>query len=174
MACALTSGRTLACRDSIGGIKAVYFSELENKATLTAATEGLISAFTLATGKQFWKYELIKETSEFEQKIVPNTANGTLFYETDLKLVFHKGDVTTRNQIKLLAQNRLMIIILDRNGVYWLMGEANGADLDPSSFKSGKAMGDMNGYEINFKAIEETPMQSVTSSLIATLTSPAS
>jgi hypothetical protein len=173
MTCVLTTGRSLGCRDSVGGIKAIYVTELANKATLTSATEGLISAFTLSTGKQFWTIALNKEVGEFEEKIIPSVENGTRFYETDLKLSLQKGDVATRNLLKLLVQNQCMIIILDRNGNYWLMGETNGADLDPSSFKSGKAMGDMNGYEVAFNAKEENPMQQVTASLMAVLLAPA-
>lgn len=172
MACALTSSRTLACRDAIGGIKKVYITELENKATLTAAA-GVITAFTLSTGKQFWTYDLIKETAEYEQKIVTSTENGTVFYETELKLMLHKTSVAMRNELKLIAQNRLMVIILDRNGDYWLMGEVNGADLAPSTSKSGKAFGDFNGYELIFSGKEVDLMQSVTSSLIPILVVPA-
>lgn len=169
MACVLTSSRTLACKDAVGGIKTVFFTELENKATLTSATPGLISAFTLATGKRFWQYDLVKETGEYEEKIVTSSENGTVFFETDLKIMLHKTSVAMRNELKLIAQNRLMIIILDRNGVYWLMGEGNGAELVPSSAKSGKAMGDFNGYELAFSAKETEQMQSVTSGLIASL-----
>ena len=43
MACALTSGRALDCRDSVGGIKRLLITELANKATLTT-TSGAISA----------------------------------------------------------------------------------------------------------------------------------
>jgi hypothetical protein len=127
----------------------------------------------LASTKQFWRYELIKETSDFVEDITPSNENGTLFYKTVLNLVFNKGDVATRNKIKLLAQNELMIIIKDRNGVYWLMGEVNGATLAPSKFSSGKAMGDRNGYELVFEAMEANLMQEVTASLIADLLEPA-
>jgi len=171
MACILTSGRTLACRDAIGGIKKIYITELENKNVLTASA-GTISAFTLLTGKQFWSYDLIKETAEYDQKIVTSTENGTVFYETELKIMLHKTSVATRNELKLIAQNRLMVIILDRNGDYWLMGEVNGADLMPSSAKSGKAFGDFNGYELVLSAKETDLMQIVTSSLIPSLIVP--
>lgn len=172
MACVLTSSRTLGCRDSVGGIKTIFITELENKEAITASA-GAITVFTLNTGKQFWQYDLIKETAEYEEKIVPSTENGSLFYETELKVMLHKTSVATRNELKLIAQNRLMIIILDRNGNYWLMGEVNGADLSPSSAKSGKAMGDMNGYELVFTAKETDGMQSVGSGLIAALIVPA-
>lgn len=171
MSCALTTSMTLACRDAVGGIKRIYITELANKATLTASA-GNISAFTLAATKQFWTYDLIKETGEYEEKIVTSDENGTVFYETELKLMLHKNSVAKRNELKLIAQNQLMIIILDRNGNYWLMGESNGATLMPSSAKSGKAMGDFNGYELVFGAKEVEPMQTVASGLLAVLTAP--
>ncbi len=45
MSCALTQGYTLDCRDSLGGIVEVYFTEAAN---VTASTEasGVITALT--------------------------------------------------------------------------------------------------------------------------------
>lgn len=172
MACALTSGRALDCRDSVGGIKRLLITELANKATLTT-TSGAISAFTLSTGKQFWSYEQVRETSNFSEAIQASVENGTLAYETTLTAIFNKGETSTRNQIRLLAQNRLMIIAEDRNGKYWLLGETNGAELTAGSYASGTAMGDRNGYELTFVAKEAEPMKEVSSGLIATLLAPA-
>lgn len=172
MACALTSGRALDCRDSVGGIKRLLITELANKATLTT-TSGAISAFTLSTGKQFWSYEQVRETSNFSEAMLASVENGTLAYETTLTAIFNKGETSTRNQIRLLAQNRLMIIAEDRNGKYWLLGETNGAELTAGSYASGTAMGDRNGYELTFVAKEAEPMKEVASGLIATLLAPA-
>ena len=36
MACELTTGRALDCKDAIGGVKAVYFCQLED-ATITSS-----------------------------------------------------------------------------------------------------------------------------------------
>ena len=172
MACALTAGRALDCRDSVGGIKRLLITELANKATLTT-TSGAISAFTLATGKQFWSYEQVRETSNFSEAIQASVENGTLAYETTLTAIFNKGETATRNQIRLLAQNRLMIIAEDRNGKYWLIGETNGAELTAGTYASGTAMGDRNGYELTFVAKEAEPIKEVASGLISVLLSPA-
>jgi hypothetical protein len=59
MACLLTSGYTLDCADSVGGIKKIYITELANKGSITAAS-GIITAFTLSAGKKFFTYELHK------------------------------------------------------------------------------------------------------------------
>lgn len=153
MACVLTSDQSLGCRDAVGGVKTVYITELANKDAITASA-GNITALTLATGKQFWIYELEKETAECVEKPTPSVENGTLFWETELKIMLHKRSAALSSEIALLAQNRLMIIVLDRNGNYWLMGETNGADLAPSESTFGKAMGDANGYALTFIAKE--------------------
>jgi hypothetical protein len=72
-----------------------------------------------------------------------------------------------------MAQNRLMVIVLDRNGIYWLLGESNGLDLVTGNFSSGTAMADRNGYELSFVGKEPNQAQSVTSGLMATLLVPA-
>ncbi len=172
MACALTSGYTLGCRDAVGGIKTVYITELENKAAITSSA-GNITAFTLDTTKQFWTFELEKETAECVEKPTTSVENGTVFYESELKIMLHKRTAALSTEIALIAQNRLMIIVLDRNGNYWLMGENNGADLAPSESAFGKAFGDANGYALTFIAKESGPMKTVASGLIATLTAPA-
>lgn len=174
MACNITSGITRACRDSNGGIKAVYITELANKNTLTSATEGLISAFTLTTGKKFWTYELTSETSNFEDKTVGNKENGTNYQDQIVNLIFNKGEVAKRNAIKLIAQNRVMVIILDNNGTYWLFGENEGLELTEGNFASGTARGDRNGYTVSLAGREKDPAQEVTASLMTTLLAAAS
>lgn len=172
MACALTTGFTLDCRNSNGGIEAVYFTEIENKATLSASAS-VIDTFTLDTGKQFFKYELRKKTSIFEQNIQVNNENGTVFYEQTLSVKLDKLETTKRNEILLLAQNNLMVIIKDNNGKYWLMGETRGALLNGGKGSTGTAYGDMSGFELTFMGEEAELSKEVDSSLLATLTAPA-
>ena len=172
MTCALTKGFTLDCRDSNGGIKKIYVTEHSNKNTLTE-TSGVITAFTLNTGKQFWTYELPDNTAQLTENIQANTQNGTVVYSQELQLVLHKLQTSVRNELKLLAQNRLMIIVLDTNGVYWLLGKTTGGWLTGGSSVSGQAKADMSGYNMTFIAEEPEPMTEVSSGLISTLTAPA-
>lgn len=169
MPCVLTSGYTLDCADSVGGIKKIYITELANKSSVTAAS-GIITAFTLSAGKKFFTYELQKETSNLVENITRNSANGTTFYEQVLQFTIRKMAASLRNEIKLLAQNQVMIIVLDRNGKYWLLGEQNGCEMTNSTAATGTAMGDFNGYTLNFQGMEEAPCQEVSSNLIAGLT----
>ena len=57
MPCALTQSYTLDCRDSIGGLKEVWFAALDDIATWTGSN-GAYTAITMDSGKYFWKYDL--------------------------------------------------------------------------------------------------------------------
>jgi hypothetical protein len=165
MACAVTSGFSIDCRESIGGIKKIFIANFNNVTALTL-TSDVITGITMASGTKFWGYEQVKETSNYNEAIQVSDVNGTVGYETTLTTVFNKSDTTLRNQIRLLALGALMICIQDRNGKYWMMGQYGGAEMAPSSHTSGTAMGDRNGYELSFISKENLPMYEVSSTAI--------
>lgn len=168
MACALTQSYTLDCRNNVGGVKTVYFTEHSNISSITAAS-GIITAISMVATKVFRKYELEKETGFWNEEIQTNDVNGTMFYEQNVVVPIRKLGANLKSEIKLLAQNRLAIIVLDRNGVYHLLGENNGCEMQPSTAETGTAMGDRNGWTLNFKGKEESFAQDVSSGIIAGL-----
>jgi len=172
MSCALTQGYTLDCRDNVGGVKEIYVTELAN-VTSSTVSSGTVTAITMLTGSQFWKYQLEKETSSLVEKIQTNDSNGTIYYEQDLDFSIRKLQANWRNEIRSLAQNRLAFIVLDRNGKYWYCGINNGLELQSSDTQTGKGMADFNGYQLKFKGKEELPMPQVVLGDFAALLSPA-
>lgn len=139
--------------------------------TGVAVTSGnVVSGITTSGSTKFWKYDLTKQTSQFTETVTPSMENGTIFYQQDLQIVLNKMTAALRNELRLLGQNRLMAIVLDRNGVYWLLGSLNGLELSAGTAQTGTAFGDRNGYDITFTAMEEQPMREVQSSIIAALT----
>lgn len=166
MSCALTTGYSLDCKDSVGGIKEVHFIEKAN-ATFTF-TSNVVSAITLASTKHWFKYEQIKETSSFTQTYNDNVANATSFVKQELEIIIPKLATATRNEIALLAQNRLYAVVTDRNGVKWLLGYQNGVDRVGGTASTGTAMGDRNGYVLKFEATEPVEAFEVTAALVIT------
>lgn len=171
MSCILTSGYTLDCRDNVGGIETIYITELANKNSITAAS-GVITNFSLNSGKQFWVYDIQKETASITENIPDGIANGTLYYEQTLVMTLRKLQATLRNEIYLLAQNNLMIMVKLRTGKYFLLGENNGMELQTLASTSGTAMGDASGYTLTFIGKETLGMQEVTAGLIPGLIIP--
>ena len=170
MPCALTQGYTLDCKDSLGGIKAMW---VINHANVTAVTEasGIVSAITKAASKVFYKYELVKNTGSLTETITTSVENGTVFYAQELSIVLNKLQANTRNEILLLAQSTLMVVVQDANDKYWLLGRFTGLDVTGGTAATGTAQGDRNGYTLTFTGGEKQLAPEVNSGIIAGLTS---
>lgn len=168
MACALTTGFALDCRDGVGGIKEIYITELANIAGATL-TAGVITALTGAVAKM-QTYALDKEFASATEKINNNDANGTVFYDQTVKLKLKKLTTVKRNELRLAVQNLLGVMILDRNGVYWMLGYENGLTLSGDGV-TGNGMGDFNGYDLTLVGKEGQPMYEVDGTLALTLLS---
>ena len=170
MPCALTQGYTLDCKDSLGGIKAMW---VINHANVTAVTEasGIVSAITKAASKVFYKYELVKNTGSLTETITTSVENGTVFYAQELSIVLNKLQANTRKEILLLAQSTLMVVVQDANDKYWLLGRFTGLDVTGGTSATGTAQGDRNGYTLTFTGGEKQLAPEVNSGIIAGLTS---
>jgi formyltetrahydrofolate synthetase len=168
MACALTQGFVLDCKESLGGVKSVRFVEFDNVASIAYAAG--VATLTMDAGKKFWLYSQVRETSSLTETITANVQNGTIFYQQEVVVVLNKLAAATRNEILLLAKNRLMAIVEDMNGAYWLIGAKNGLDITSGNSATGTASGDRNGYSLTFQAMEADPMWSVASGTIAAIT----
>lgn len=170
--CAIINGDELDCRNSVGGIEEIYVTEFQNKNTLTE-TSGIITAFTLLSGKRFWTYQLEKENAEATETAQVSVENGTVFFDQSINVTLKKWTAAKRNKVNLLQQNRVMIIAKYRTGTYVLYGKTAGLDLTVIESKSGKAYGDLNGFTLTFTGKEPNLAPELTSSLITTLQSPA-
>lgn len=171
MACALTQGYSLDCRDSAGGVKSVYFIEFDNVSGITS-TAGTVSAISKANAGRFYKYNLQRATASFEEAYNDSAENGTSFHVQTLSIVLNKMQAATSQEIKLLAQNRLLAVVETNAGKYWLLGETNGLQRNGGRAGSGTAFADRNGYELTFTTEQVEPAKEVSSGIISGLTTP--
>ena len=169
MACALTQGYTLDCRDSLGGITEVYFMAFQDVSSTTEAS-GVITALTKVAGKRLYKYELTKGTSVMTENVNSNVQNGTLYFTPELTIILNKLQANTRNEILLLAKNLLVAVAKDNNGKYWYIGKTRGIDLTAGSATSGTAEADRSGYTLTFAGAEPSLSPEVNSAVAAALT----
>lgn len=183
MSCALVQGYSKSCRDAQGGVIKFYITELSNLATLTSAS-GVVTAMTLSTGKKFWTYEQEINTAEYTETITVNRQAGTNYVEQEFKATLLKRAAAISYELRALSAVNVMIVAEEQNAVSgvptrFLLGAtsttmANGLALEASPSKSGKAMGDMNGYELTFKGQEPFLAPTVSAAILATLIVPAS
>jgi hypothetical protein len=155
MPCNLTIGRAEACKEAIGGLKAVYFINYQIVPSDVTFTNDLITAVTNVDN--LYKYELKSNENVFDQEIVTSREAGTTFFRQTLTIKLKKQDATTHKEIKLLAYSRPHVLIENNNGQFFLMGLFRGADLTAGSINNGGALGDFNGYSLTFVAEEALP-----------------
>lgn len=172
MSCALTTGYALGCRNSVGGIKNVRLAAFAG-VTLADNGSGTVTGVTVSPASGFYLYDLPKQTSQFTETMTASEENGSLFFQQDLQIILNKSSVALRNEIRLLAQNRLVAIVQDRNSNYWMLGGDGGLMLTAGTAQTGTAMGDRNGYDLTFTAFETYPMLAVSSGIVAALTNSA-
>jgi hypothetical protein len=173
MACALTQGFNLDCRDSYGGVKQVFIMEFENASAITL-TANVVTGITKLTGKKFWEYKLVAHTAEAEETLTSNRENGTNMVKQSVKFPINKMSASVRAELMLLARNRLLIVIVDENGVGWLYGYGYGLMSTSFSAKTGKVLSDRNGYELSFEGDEKELAYSVDNTTLGTLTTAGS
>lgn len=165
MSCLLTSGLPLPCRESMPGLKAIYIANFETVSGITTDATNVVTGITAGT---FYNFALNKEAGEFTENINSSPQNGTVAYEPTINLYLSKYATVLRNQIVLLAKSKLLVIMLDRNGQYWMAGVENGMDCTAGSGVVGKAyLGDPNGWNITFTGQESVPAKEVSAGIIA-------
>ena len=173
MACELTTGRQLDCRDTVGGVKAVYFVQHadagingQNGGAGIEPASGTITDLDLSgsgTGQELFKYELVRGTASFTETITGSTENGTIFFDQSVNIKLHKLSVADRNEIKLLSRNKLIVFVelnqINSSGkrVIVALGIENGLQLNAGTNASGAALGDMAGSDLTFSGQESYP-----------------
>jgi len=159
MSCALSQGFVLDCKDAIGGIKSVRFASLSDwEAQTPVYASGVVTVTPV--GNAFWKYEQLKETSSLTETINSNVQNGTVYYTPEVTVVLSKLAATTRNEIQLLAQNRLVAIVETNQEVptYFVVGVTTGLEVSAGTSATGTAYADLQGYTITLSGMEAAPM----------------
>ena len=176
MACDITSGFQLGCRDNMGGLKQVYILS-GSVSSVTGANNGLLTA--ISGSGVFYLFELAKNTGDFTETINSSIENGTVYYEQVVNAPFQKLQSSTRNQVKVLAQNPdLKMIVQTNNGTedggieqYFYLGQENGMTLSGGTGQTGTAFGDLIGYTLTFTGDEPFPASEVSGSVLTSVLS---
>jgi len=180
MSCDLGNGRLEVCKDSVGGLDAVYFINFgdfnpENDVTYDGTNADLITAIANVTA--CYKFEL-KGTNSFTETITSDRNNGTTFFSQELSITLKKQDATTTKMVKLLSYGRPHIIVRGRDNTYKIAGLKRGMDVTAGTMASGAEMGELNGYSLTFTGMETLPANFINcnteAGLLSDLTSLAS
>ena len=169
MACDLTKGRGIPCRDLIGGVKYVYFLSLTDIISVTsAAGELTVLGVKVATPAISAKrYAIRRGNASITETVTGSTQNGTVVYAPSLNIKLTGLSKDDQNELKLLAQTQVVALVqlnqiksgtTPSQNQIMVLGATNGLDLNTGSNASGAAFEDMNGYDWTFEGQEFEPM----------------
>lgn len=177
MPCALTSGYVIDCRESVGGIQAIWLianADLYDASGNSRVTEssGTVTAMTKASGKRFYKFEVPRATASASSNLTGSQENGTIFFTHQVMFPINSRNASIRNIITTLAKNRLTFVTLDMDGTARMYGKSFGLFLDSTESGSGTAPGDRQGSMLTFTSQETDDFLVVSSSVLANLEIP--
>lgn len=168
MSCLINAGIERGCRDNAGGLITLYISNYPSGYTSMADwtdidVNEIITSFSSVT----W-YEFVpnKISSDFTETYQVSLENGTVGYEQKVTAIFGKMSAEKRLQIKSLTAGNFVMIVKDKNGDFWLLGAEDSINISGGNASTGKALSDLNGYTLEFTAMEGHPAYSVNESAI--------
>lgn len=173
MACAITHGRVEPCKDSLAGLRNVYFineditpSYIYKETTLGSGIYTVDTDYSEIVDyvnfvEKLYKFELKSNENVYDQEIVSSRENGTTFFRQTLTIKLKKQDAATHLAVKTLAYAKPRILVENNEGQFFLVGLLRGCDLTAGSINSGGALGDFSGYSLTFQAEELLPSQFV-------------
>jgi hypothetical protein len=158
MACDfITSGRQEPCKDSVGGISAVYFVQYDGMGEVTYDTSPDDKVVIGVDGSPtFYEYD-VRNNSSYTENIQASRESGTNYFEQVLELTLIKLTKEDHVAVKALSVGRPHIIIEDNMGNLLLAGLEHGCDVTGGTVVTGGAMGDMSGYTLSFTGMERFP-----------------
>lgn len=167
------SGMNNICKEtSFGGIKEVLIAPYEDIASVTLDASGeTISGITMASGRTFSQYKLLKNTGALTSTL--NTSETSASYFTnEVTLQFMKMETAKRLEIMALMLTSCAVIVKDANNKYWYLGKDNYVECTAGSAQTGTAASDSNHYELTLTDTSaELPFE-VDASIISSIVTP--
>lgn len=155
MACTLTvTGRSLPCRDALGGVKKVWIAPFTEDMWSDVASGEIPDSAAALTLHDFVSP---KNSSSLTQTVNSSVENGTVFYTQVLSLVLNKPVAADITEVQELGKGRLAIVVQDNNDNYFVLGHTRGCELTGGSVATGTAIGDLNGFTLEFTGEEGIP-----------------
>jgi len=161
--CTISSGRGYFCQGQVGGIKKVFLANYYDAESIIDVTTDLNGSVTDIITKaggslNFYEFDLDRQLSSFNQTILTGKG-GAVAYQTDLDLHMSHDSEESWARMQKIVEGLWQIIVLDNNGVYYLLGVENGVELSGGTYAHGGdvAYGDYVGYVLQMTGAEAVP-----------------
>ena len=165
MACNLTAAIGLNCKDTVGGIKAIYFSDFQVEGySLMTFVSGVLDG--VGVDQTAYRYDVQPNTASLVTTVT-NEPGGSASYDTALEVTLNILKQTTSDELQKLIQTRTFCYVLDANDDVYCLGLQNGCTVTGGTFVTGQARADLSGYTLTVTCGESTYPPTITPSVSA-------
>ena len=113
-----------------------------------------VESAVLGSGADKWvEFGFKKNTGEMTSEMT-RSDNGSYYFTNGCNLVFAKQDQGKRLALQSVTSGECSMIILDSNGIYWLIGANDAVTATSLNATTGVSVGDNNQYTITLSANE--------------------
>ncbi len=163
MACSITTAKGLSCKDTTGGVKALYLGDFDPASSMgmtyaSGVLDGIPDALTVC------RYDVQPQTASLVTT-VQNDAGGSAAYTSALEVTFNGLSQVDSEQLQTIIQTRFYCFLLDANDVIWSMGLVNGCSVSGGTFVTGAARTDLTGYTLTIECAEGVYPPAITPSI---------
>lgn len=161
--CDITKGKILlTCKDSIGGLKNIYFAnygdyDIQTTNPYGSSVNDNFMITDLGDLSEVFQYRLKNTGNTFQQDIETSVDNGVVVYKPTLTVNLTKVNEDMELQVYKMAIGNPLIFVETHSGKIFLCGLDNGMELSGNSQVAGEMNG-FNGYQLTFTGEERYPV----------------
>ena len=169
MACNLTKGYTLPCKNEIGGFRAIYLANYGSYGFTTTSTDAGHQLTDIGTLASVFKYELKNSGNSFVETINSSRDAGTTSFSQVMTAVVTGLNEDLDFQLKMMAFGRPIVFVETNGGKVIAMGITLGAELSGTSKNIEGALEGAVNATLTLTAVEPEPAFQLNASAITAL-----
>jgi hypothetical protein len=148
MSGSVNKGRLEPCKNTLSGVKNVYFWKWQsyNLSQITGVRGVSLTAYPSTT---VFKYPTVSDANTYDENLGEDNA-----YDQSLTVTLKKIDLEYNQELSNYQNIILGVIVEDYNGLFRLMGAFNGVELADLNVGIGSGRADFNGYKLTLEAKE--------------------
>lgn len=140
------------CRPNLSGIKKIAIANyVEDAFSKDDANPNSVNLEK--TDVKWTVYIPAKHTGSLTKTLTKNEQTGVLYYTNEVSATFNHMDGDNGSTVDLLGQGRLMVVVLDGNGMNWVLGVDDWVSVSAITGQTGAAADDGNNWQITFTEI---------------------
>lgn len=163
------------CGNNRGGVSEVLLAVKDDVTAITVdPTTGQVTALTMVSGKQFYKYYQAPGTAYVNEEATIDQAAEARAITQTLYLQLNRMNAAKRIEFNALMVNELIGIVKDANGKFWLLGDLDNPLLSSAGGSAtGTARSDANNYNATLTAETAESHPEVDPAIVPALLLPA-